>query len=174
MGAYQRWADTVNDQSFSFSRLLPFFQRSPQFTPPDFTKRGAGSETKFDSNAFSPKGGPLQVSYANFYQPFSPFIKRAFTFLGLQYISGLNSGSLEGFAEFTITVDPQSTTRSSSETSFLQQSIDANDLQVYQRTLAKKINFVNKRATSVTVDTAGKIFTVSAAKEVILAAGTVC
>lgn len=73
-----------------------------------------------------------------------------------------------------MTVDPQSGTRSSSETSFLQQALTNTNLQIYQRTLAKKINIEGKKATSVTVNTAGKTYFLSAAKEVILSAGTVC
>ena len=164
----------VGDQSFSFPNLLPFFQKSPHLTPPNYTKRGTGSDVVFDPGAFSPLGGPLQVSYANFYQPFSPFIKRAFELLGLKEIDGFSSGVLEGFSEFTVTVDPDSGTRSSSETSFLQQALSTTSLQVYQRTLAKKINIENKTARSVTVDTAGKTYYLSATKEVILSAGTVC
>ena len=163
----------VGDQSFSFPNFLPFFQKSPHLTPPNYTKRGAASDVTFDSSAFSPLGGPLQVSYANFYQPFSPFIKRAFEILGLKNIAGLSSGVLEGFSEFTVTVDPHSGTRSSSETSFLQQALSRTNLQVYQRALAKKINIENKTATSVTVDAAGKTYYLSATKEVILSAGAV-
>ena len=173
-GAYQRWADIVDDQSFSFPNLLPFFQKSPHLTPPNYAKRGADSEVTFDQSAFRSSGGPLQVSYSNFYQPFSPFIKRAFEVLGLKTINGLSSGVLEGFSEFTVTVDPRAATRSSSETSFLQQALSRTNLQVYQRTLAKKINIENKTATSVTVKTAGKSYCLSATKEVILSAGAVC
>ena len=132
-----------------------------------------GSEITFDAHAFRLSGGPLQVSYANFYQPFSSFIKSAFQTLGLRNIDGLNSGILEGFSEFTVTVDPQAGTRSSSETSFLQQALSTTNLQVYQRTLAKKIILENKTATGVTVDTAGKAYTLSAVKEIIISAGTV-
>lgn len=173
VGAYRRWADIVGDESFTFSQLLPFFKKSPQFSPPNYKKRGAGTETTFDPTAFSQCGGPLQVSYPNFYQPFSAFIKRAFEKVGLKNINGLNSGNLEGFAEATVTVDPRATTRSSSETSFLQQALTTSNLQVYQRTLAKKINFVNKKAASVFVETAGKTYELLASKEIILSAGTV-
>lgn len=124
-GAYQRWANMVGDQRFSFPNLLPF-------------------------------------------------IKRAFETLGLKNINGLSSGTLEGFSEFTVTVDPRSGTRSSSETSFLQQAQSRTNLQVYQRTLAKKVNIENETATSVAVDTAGKIYYLSATMKVILPAGALC
>lgn len=95
--------------------------------------------------------------------------------LGLKNIAGLNSGSLLGFSEFTLSIDPQAGTRSSSETSFLQEAISSSTLQVYQQTLAKRILFDdNKTATGVRVVTAGTEYTLSAKKEVILAAGAVC
>ena len=174
IGSYQKWANQVGDQSYQFSQILPYFKKSPHFTPPDYSKRGAGSEVLYDTAAFDPHGGPLQVSYSNFYHPISSFIKRAFLALGLQNIAGLNSGKLIGFSEVTLTIDPQSGTRSSSETSFLQDSIATSTLQVYQKTLAQKIIFDEKKtATGVKVVTAGTEYTLSATKEVILAAGVV-
>ncbi len=63
-------------------------------------------------------------------------------------------------------------TRSSSQTSFLQASMDNTLLQVYQRTLANKILFsTQKVASGVSVSTAGRSCTISARKEVILATG---
>lgn len=174
-GSYQKWANQVGDQSYTFNNTLPYFRKSPQFTPPNYIKRGAGSEVLYDETAFSSNGGPLQVSYSNFYQPVSSFIKQAFINLGLQNLAGLNSGKLLGFSEFTLTIDPQAGTRSSSETSFMQKAIASSTLQIYQQTLAKNILFDQKKtATGVSVVTAGTTYTLSATKEVILAAGVVC
>ena len=173
-GSYQKWANSVGDQSYTFNNLLPYFRKSPQFTPPDYSKRGIGSEILYDTDSFNPDGGPLQVSYSNFYHPISSFIRRAFSNLGLQNLKGLNSGILIGFSEPTLTIDPQAATRSSSETSFLQDSMATSTLLVYQKTLAQKIIFDEKKtATGVQVVTAGSEYTLSATKEVILAAGVV-
>ena len=173
-GSYQKWANQVGDQSYTFNNTLPYFERSPHFTPPNYAKRGSASQLLYDPSSFNPTGGPLQVSYSNFYQPVSSFIKKAFTSLGLQNIAGLNSGRLIGFSEFTLTIDPQAGTRSSSETSFLQESIASSTLQVYQKTLAQRIIFDGRNtATGVNVVTAGRDYTISATKEVILAAGVV-
>lgn len=170
------WADIVDDQSFTFQQLLPFFKKSIRFTPPDYTKRRGGLVT-YDANAFDPSGGPLHVSYPNqYYKPFSDRIKSAFTSLGFKEIPGFNSGNLLGFSEFTLTIDPRAATRSSSETSFLQATLRNSTLQVYQQTLAKRIvfNTENKSAIGVEVSTAGVQYYLAARKEVILAAGVVC
>lgn len=154
--------------------MLQYFQKGPSFTPPDYAKRGPGSSIDYSQDAFSTSGGPLQVSYTNFYQPFSTYIQRALSSLGLKKIAGLNSGSLLGFSEFTLTVDPRTGTRSSSETSFLQEAIGNSPLQVYQKTIAKRIIFNgDKSAEGVLVETAGVQYLLSAKKEVILSAGVV-
>ena len=102
-------------------------------------------------------------------------VSHAFESLGFQAIAGLNSGQLIGFAEFAHTLDPYAATRSSSETSFLRQALKETYLQIYQHTLAKRIIFdSDKTATGVLVNTAGVSYTLSARKEVILAAGAVC
>ena len=33
--SYQRWADEVADESYTFEALLPHFEKSLNFTPPD-------------------------------------------------------------------------------------------------------------------------------------------
>ncbi|KAM0796604.1 glucose-methanol-choline oxidoreductase [Usnea florida] len=173
VGAFQQWADKVGDQSYTFEALLPYFRKSPQLTPPNYGKRQAGGPVLYDPNAFSTAGGPLQVSYANYWQPISGYFKNAFASLGLTPLPGFNSGKLLGYSEFTVTVDPEAETRSSSETSFLQSAIlSAPSAQIYQRTLAKKIIFnKNKTAIGVAVSTDGVSYTLSAKKEVVLAAG---
>ena len=141
MGTYQQWADLVGDDSYTFKNILPFFAKSPTFTPPNYAKRGAGGPVIFDANAFSSSGGPLQVSYSNFWQPLTDYVSSAFARLGLKPLLGFNSGKLLGFAEFTLTIDPYVQIRSSSETSFLQAAIENSTLQVYKQTLAKKKSF---------------------------------
>lgn len=174
MGAYQQWADSVGDNDYTFNNILPYFKKSPEFTGPEYAKRGAGGLVRYDASAFSPVGGPLQVSYSSFWLPLADYLGKAFASLGLKPLSGFNSGELLGFSELTTTVDPRAETRSSSETSFLQAAMRHSTLQVYQQTLAKKILFnANKTAIGVSVATSGVSYVLSARKEVILAAGVV-
>ena len=175
VGAFQQWADKVGDPSYTFEALLPYYEKSPHLTPPNYDKRQAGGQVLYDPKSFSPAGGPLQVSYVSFWQPISDYFRNAFASLGLTPLPGFNSGSLLGYSEFTVTIDPEAETRSSSETSFLQSAISNSPLfQIYQRTLAKRIIFnKNKTAVGVAVSTSGVPYTLSARKEVILAAGVV-
>ena len=172
VGSYKQWADAVGDQSFTFPNLLPSFKKSINFTPPNLTKLGAGVTVPYDASAFGP-GGPVQVSYSNFFLPISSYINSAFKALGLRQILGFNSGKLIGYSHLTDTIDPQAETRSSAQTAFLTEAIKTTTLQVYKQTLAKKIIFNGKQAIGVDVQTAGVGYTISARKEVILAAGVV-
>lgn len=44
-GSYQRWADLVGDQSYTFPNLLPFFKKSSHLTPPNLEKRNTPNAT---------------------------------------------------------------------------------------------------------------------------------
>ena len=70
VGALQQWADEVGDQAYSWGNFLPYYKKSVTFTPPT-SKRGPDAEAKYNAAAFDSKGGPLQVSYPSFAQPFS-------------------------------------------------------------------------------------------------------
>jgi choline dehydrogenase-like flavoprotein len=94
--------------------------------------------------------------------------------LGLQPTRGSISGELIGYAYTANSIDRETQTRSSSETSFLRLALEkTTNLNVYKSTLAKKILFNGSRATGVAVDTAGVQYVLSAAKEVIVSAGAV-
>jgi choline dehydrogenase len=85
---------------------------------------------------------------------------------------GFNSGSLSGGAYTTETIDPDSATRSSAQTSYLTWALQNTQLKVYNRTLASKVLFTAGKATGVTVSTDGApAYTLTATKEVILSAG---
>lgn len=177
--------------------MLPYFKKGLTFTPPDYAKRGGGGLVDYDASAFGPDRGPLHVLYANYWSvalpsqlaphrpeqslipvsrfPISTYFQQGFSKLGIVNIPGLNSGELTGYSEATQTVDPRSGTRSSSETAYLRQAIEENNslLQLYQQSLAKKIVFNGTVATGLQVTTSGVPYTLSAAKEVIVAAGVV-
>ncbi|KAB8229592.1 GMC family oxidoreductase [Aspergillus alliaceus] len=166
-GSYQMWADLVDDDSYTWDNLLPYLKKSVEFTKPK-----DDSTYPYDPSAYSPEGGPLQISFPNYRALSDQFMETAFSKSGLKPINGLNSGHLDGFAPTTFVIDPADQTRSSSEASFLQQALDTTPLRLYLRTLAKKILFdSNKTATGVLVETNGAEYTISAKKEVILSAG---
>ena len=172
VGSYKQWADAVSDQSLTFDNLLPYFKKPIKLRPPNLAKLGPGVTVPYDPSAFG-HGGPVHVSYSIFSQPISPYINKAFKALGLKHILGFNSGQFIGFSHLTDAIDPQEETRSSSETSLLAEMVQTTTLQIYKQTLAKKILFIEKKAIGVQVTTACVPYTISARKDVILAAGVV-
>lgn len=170
-GSYQAWADNVGDSSFTFDNLLPYFKKSANFTPPNYAKRGPGTETLYNSSDFSTSGGPLHVSYTNYIPPITRAFQDAFEASNISQIAGLNGGKLIGWAEATLSIDPKSGTRSSSETSFLQQALSTTPLTVYSQTLAERILFDGTTAKAVAVKAFGQQFTLSARQEIIISAG---
>lgn len=93
-GSYDYWAELVGDDSYRWDSMLPYFKRSPHFTAPNVATRGANSTVAYDAGAYSPSGGPLQVSYPNFRMPFSPYGIRALEAIGYPSGDGFESGVL--------------------------------------------------------------------------------
>ena len=163
----------MGDPSYEFPNFLPFFKKV-NFTAPDYSLRG-GPRVKYDPLAFSTPGtgGPLHVAFWNYYLPVSKYLAAAFRKAGFKEIAGIQSGSLDGFAQWPATQNPDFATRDSSETSFGRVAIEQGGLQFYQNTLAKKITFDGKNANGVVVESSGQQYTLSAKREVVLAAGSV-
>lgn len=172
VGSYQKWANDVGDQSYSFSNFLPFFQKSVTLDYPDNAVRAANASISPNATVFG-TAGPLHVSYSNWANTFGSWGKLALAELGLKEISDFVSGNLLGYQYTASTIGGPSQERSSSETSYLRWAISCNSqLQVYKSTLAKQILFnSNKTATGVLVNTAGVQYSLLANKEVILSAG---
>lgn len=170
--AYQRWADEVDDQSYTFNALLPFFEKSLNFTPPNNAKRGLNATPQYDTRTLGAGGQPLDITFPNYALSFSTWIQKGLEVIGIKPINGFTSGQLLGSSFNIATINQTTGLRESSETAFLQPALDRPNLVVYTHTLAKKILFENTTATGVLVDTGDQILTISAKKEVILSAGT--
>ena len=177
VGSLQRWADEVDDQSFTWDAMLPFYRKSCNFT--SFNK-ALYNATIFpqDPAWFEANGGPLHVSFSNYADAFGSWAQKGFTAVGMEITNGLNGGVLNGSAFSTLTIDPRNGYRSSSESSFLQSALqNGTSPIVYKNSLARKILFQNNTAFGVNVTTAGPYgvppidYTLTARKEVIVSAG---
>ena len=172
IGSLQRWADAVDDQSWTFDNTLSYYQKSCKFTPPDLTKRATNASASYREDAFSATGGPLDVSYANYAQTFSSWMQESFNEIGIATTEDFNSGSLLGCQYCSSTITPANENRASSQTTFLDSVANYTNIKVYSATLAQKILFDSaKTANGVLVSTAGLPYTLTATKEVILSAG---
>ena len=177
-GSYGRWADAVDDESYTFENMLPYFRRSVHLSPPDVVKRNNTNVTvAYDPAAFSSDGGPLQVSWNNWVDPTLTWLAKAVgegADLPVSLV-GFESGKLAGNGAWVpSTIEPKKAVRSSSESSFLREAIEETDFIVYTLTQATKILFDQSsppKAVGVQVDTQGLGYTISANKEVIVSAG---
>lgn len=176
----QKWADEVEDASFLWDNILPYFKKSTNYTA--FNNSSYTNSTNLQTpDAFTPNGGPVHVSFSNSVDPFGTWARLAFIKAGMPQIDGLSSGELLGSAYAALTVNPTNAERSSSQSSFLQSAINSQlqGLTIYKNTLATQILFASNGsiATGVSALTAGSFgtgsvnFTLSAKKEVILSAG---
>lgn len=174
-GAFAKWADEVGDRSWNWENVYPYYRKSPNYTPANASIRAgnSSSSTVDETASFSTEGGPLQVSLANYAQPWSSFFPEGFEEVGIPFLSrGINSGVLHGYASVTFTEDPVDETRSSSETAFLRTALADTDIVVYTHALAKKIQFdATKRATGVLVEVSDMKFHLNATREIVLCAG---
>lgn len=169
----QKWASDVDDDGYLFDNVLPYYQKTVEFTPPDASVRFENATVKYDAAAFESKGGPLQVSYSDYGMPFSTWMRRGMDAIGIDEANDFNNGELMGYQFCASTIDPAKEHRESSETAFLASDFLPSSLKVYQKTLAKRILFNdNKTATGIEVkDGFGISKKLIASKEVILSAG---
>lgn len=172
---YEKWAETAGDPSYTFERVLPFYKRSVDFTPPDNRIRPLNATATFDPAAFSTDGGPLKVCTPDrWVAPMDSYMEASMADVGIPTLRDANVGELLGYNYVPVTQDAFSQTRSSSETSFLRQALlNTTNLSIYTHNLAKKIIFSgsNKTAAGVEVEAYGTPFRLKAAREVIVSAG---
>lgn len=167
----QQWANTVNDSSYTFDNLLPYYKKSVEFTPPNENTRFDNGTADFDPTAFDGQGGPLHVSYSNYAMPFSTWMKLGMEAIGIEEQKDFNLGTVMGAQYCSSTIRPSDQTRSSSQSSYLA-SIKPASRKVYSNTLAKRILFDdNKKATGVQAKGTLGTFKLTAKKEVIVSAG---
>ncbi|CAG7941610.1 unnamed protein product [Penicillium salamii] len=169
-----QWATIVKDSSYEFDSVLPFYKKSVDFTPPNAQLRALNATAGYDASAYtSGDGGPLEVSYSNFANPFSSWMKLGMQAIGISETQDFNTGSLIGAQYCASTIDPSTELRSSSETAFIQSTSPLSSITIYTGTLAEKIIFdKHKKATGVRVKgLLGNAVTLSAQREVIISAG---
>ena len=169
--SYQKWADEVGDQSFTFANIAKYFERSTNFTPPDNVKRGANATPQYDLATVG-IGGPVDITFSNYAQGIATWFQKGMQSIGILPINGFTSGKLIGSSWVLGTINHTTGMRESAETAYLQPALGRPNLVVYINTMAMKIVFKDTAATGVLVDSGGLPYALSANKEVIVSAGT--
>lgn len=176
-GYYEQFAEHVGDLSYTWDNMSTYLERSMAFTPP--LKSNKAGSISYDASAFLPSGNmsnPLQVTYPGYNYDLSDYAPAAFENIGLSSQPGLSSGVLHGYSYWSYTIDPTTGTRSSAESSFLETALQRSGLTVYINSLAQNVIFngttaVGVNITSSPAGTPSRYYTLSARKEVLVAAG---
>ena len=168
----QMWADEVDDQSYSWENVLPYYKKSPTVTSPNYVTRFANGTIWEDFDSYdNTLGGPLRISWQKFAQPFSSWIKEGTSNVGIPPRQGLVSGGLLGSAEAPATITGDTAERTTSQ-DFMEYAIANTEIQVYHRSMVKNIVWTgNNTASGVIVETFGETYQLNATKEVILSGG---
>ncbi|KAH7413985.1 hypothetical protein DE146DRAFT_731532 [Phaeosphaeria sp. MPI-PUGE-AT-0046c] len=177
--SYQRWADTVDDQSYTLGNLTPYFNRAVTFTPPG--QRSLNNITiNYDASSFSNSGGPVQVGYGYWLSTWASYLEKAFKALGIQENTGFNNGKLLGYHYSQSTLRSRDQTRSSSVAyihAVRANSKTSQNLKVFTQTQALRILFdkSSARPKASGVEVAALLglarYNISARREVIVSAG---
>ncbi|KAL1585548.1 hypothetical protein WHR41_05622 [Cladosporium halotolerans] len=179
--SYQKWADTVDDESYTLENLKPYFNKAVTFTPPGERSK-SNVTTNYDPSAFSSSGGgPVQVGYSQWVTAFGTYLTKAFRSLGLKETTGFDSGDLLGYHYSQSTLRTSDQTRSSS-VAYIHaangSTTTSKNLKVFTQTQARKVLFDTSsgRPKATGVEVAGLLdlikYKIHARHEVILSAGT--
>lgn len=120
VGTFDKWTKLTGDDFWTWDNVFPAYKKSCHFTPPNYQKIDRKANISYDAGTFDSTGSPLEVSFGNYQGPYGSYFDEAMERVGLPRREGLNSGKLLGYATITAAIDPETATRSSSETSFLQ------------------------------------------------------
>jgi choline dehydrogenase len=133
------------------SELMPYFEKSVTFTPPNEVARLSNASTQYDASAFTNDGGPVQVGYTNFVSSWATWLEKGLQAVGMQRTTGFASGNLMGYHYSQSTIRASDQTRSSSSSYIYQAKAGSTGkkLKVYTQTMVKKIVFDGKKATGV-------------------------
>ena len=172
-GALNKWANDVGDSSWSYNNVSKYYYKSVSFTPPDMSKRIANATPDYDISTVG-GNGPLKLAYPNYAQAISTWFAKAMEAVGIKSVDGFTTGALNGSAFLVNAINHTDGNRDSSETAFLRPFLSRPNLFLFTNTLAEKIIFQNNTAKGVRVipTNSTSSYTISAAKEVIISAGT--
>jgi len=170
-GAFQLWADTVGDQSYTYENVVSYYRKSMNFTPPDNESRFANATPLYDpADTFT--GGSLAVTYPSFATSWGTWIAKGMEAVGIHKTDAFINGNLNGSSWTLDTISHHNGFRASSESAFLRPYLSRPNLALFDWSLAERIIFNDCQvAIGVEVTTAQTTYNLSATSEVIISAG---
>lgn len=184
VAAQDSWVALTGDSQWSWANTLNDYKKSGKVTAPRAELRKDNPPAKYNPGSFSPAGGPLEIGFPNYAQPFSGPLQQSLAQIGVPTINDQNGGNIIGAQYATLTVEAGSGRRSTSRAFYLAAK-DRPNFTLVSRARAQKLTFDTSgrkpRATGVTFEDGNGLFglgivkqtvTVKARKEVIVSAGT--
>ncbi|KAK4663190.1 hypothetical protein QC763_606430 [Podospora pseudopauciseta] len=170
---YNAWEELGND-GWGWDSLLPYFKRSERFHPPPPNFKDNHQASYNEPNSFLGEDGPINVSYTRDFSPSHALWHATFNEVGVESNPAHLDGSNVGVWTTIVAVNPETATRSYATHYCL--TPPAN-LHILTEALVEQVVLDKKdgewAATGVRFSHYGKQYVASAAREVILSAGSV-
>ncbi|KAJ5802493.1 CAZyme family AA3 [Penicillium pulvis] len=168
--------ESLGNPGWGWDGLSPYIRKFQKTTPPSEGAREFFPEMKYDQK-YQGSEGPVQVSYADQWMPFHSAWMGSFKELGYPQLEDPVAGAGTGPFVSPGAVDPVTHTRSHSAAAYLGPDVQARaNLRIVTGALVEKVLLENGNegfvATGVRFSKDLETFTITANKEVILAAGT--
>ncbi|KAJ7477416.1 alcohol oxidase [Mycena latifolia] len=167
---YDAWSDVIDDASWSFDSLFPYFKKSENWAAPTILYPGQVVTSALKDSQGT--GGPIQVSYNNYVTDLDiPLVSSAVN-CGWDFNESPNGGNSSGISPLARDVSPTLGVRFYAAPGYFAPAEQDSNLIVLTGAQATKINFATIKgqilASSVDFVVAGQKYTVKASKEVIL------
>lgn len=170
-GAFQKWADEVGDQSFTYDKIAQYYKKPVRFSSYRSGTRFANATPSYDLAQVSDRG-TLDVTYPAYAYSWTTWLAVMLDSAGMPATDSFITGSLNGSAWHMSAVNQANGTRASADVAYLRPALGRSNLVIFDNTLAERIVFSNgKVATGVKVSSKNSTFTLKARKEVIVAGG---
>ncbi len=153
---YDIWRQLGN-KGWSWNDVLPYFLKSEN------QERG--------NDKFHGSGGPLSVSDQRINLPILDTFMNAAEEIGIPKVNDFNKGDNFGCGYFQVT--EKNGLRCSAAVGYLNPIKNRKNLKIETRCHVEKINFVKKKATSISYWKNNNSFTAGANREIILSAGSI-
>lgn len=172
-GAHQKWADLVDDQSYTYENMLQYYHKAMKYSEPKAGARSANATASLLS-ADAAINGTLPISFGAYVQSWSTWVALGLEAIGIPQVTAFLDGNNLGWAWNLYTIQAPEATRTTSETAYLMPVLGRPNLAVFDYTFAQRIIFDEQKTATgveVTSTTTNCSYTISAEKEVILSAG---
>lgn len=153
---FERWEEE-GARGWNYAQVLPYFKRAE--------RRDEGG------NEYRGGDGPLDTRYGTLKNPLNQAWLDAAQQAGYPLTEDVNGYQQEGFGRMDMTV--RKGERCSAAKAYLYPAMKRPNVEVRQHALARRIVFEGRRAVGIEYERGGKVHTVRAAREVILAGGPI-